>query len=194
MKSQSHESGSIIHVAIVSFLVVALIGAVGFIFWQNFINKSSSSASDVSKQSTGDAEAGKKSESVSYLPIDNWGLKLKLRDGMSASDFTVGSPTAEDKQEKISYLTITYKPASAIYKTCGETVFARSSDGFASVNPASPPNSKGSTALGSYAYAIAPPQNVCYDGAPNDQWDSIESKLSALPNAGWPALGDLQLQ
>lgn len=194
MKSQSHEQGSAVAIAIVSVLTLALLGALGFIFWQNFINKSDSPSSDTTSKQSADNDSGKRPESASYLPIDDWGIKLKLNDSLLADDFTVGDPTAEDRQQKIASIVITYKPADKVYQSCGETVLVRSSDKFASVGPASPPNSKGSVNLGSYSYAIAPSQNACYDGAPTDQWDSLEKKLEALPNTGWPTLNDLQLQ
>lgn len=47
-----NESGSI-HAIIIGFLTIGLVGAIGFIFWQNFINKSSSNSSaSLNKQSS----------------------------------------------------------------------------------------------------------------------------------------------
>ena len=42
MKSRTNEQGSALHIVIVIVLVVALLGALGFIFYQNFIQQSSS--------------------------------------------------------------------------------------------------------------------------------------------------------
>jgi cytoskeletal protein RodZ len=51
MKSRIKEQGSVLHIAIVVLLVLALLGALGFIFWQNFINKEpvKTQTQDVSK-------------------------------------------------------------------------------------------------------------------------------------------------
>ena len=46
----THEKGSA-HVIIISILIVALLGALGFIFWQNFLNKSQDSKSTESESS-----------------------------------------------------------------------------------------------------------------------------------------------
>jgi hypothetical protein len=39
MKSRILEKGSSAHIVIIIVLVVALLGALGFVFWQNFVNK-----------------------------------------------------------------------------------------------------------------------------------------------------------
>lgn len=191
MKTRKLEQGSALHIVIIVVLVVAVLGLLGFVFWQNFINKS-----DANTQNTSEAANDVDSDQVSVLSIDGWDVQFKLSNGLTSSDFTVESPTAEDEETKISYVTIDYKAESEVYSdqyhSCGKFSVARSSDGFASVFPASPPNSDGSVALGRYSYSIVPPQAVCYEAAPHNEWDSIQNKLRALP--GGPVLSDLELK
>ena len=88
---KSNQIGSA-HVAIIGVLVVALLGALGYIFYQNFIQKNSP---DSSKTATSNAAASlpeqqkaiAKPEVVDeakYLILDDWGVRFKLpQDGVS---------------------------------------------------------------------------------------------------------------
>jgi hypothetical protein len=46
MRSHAQERGSVAHIVIIVVLALGLIGALGFIFWQNFVDKSTSSRTD----------------------------------------------------------------------------------------------------------------------------------------------------
>lgn len=71
------------HIIIVVTLVVALLATLGFVFWQNFIDKDSSSTADTSK--TIDSTAGNYSETPAaattnnqgYVVVKEWGVKFK---------------------------------------------------------------------------------------------------------------------
>ena len=67
MKSRN-QTGSA-HIVIIIILVVALVGALGFVFWQNFLNKPSSTR-DTTNSAT------KSSLDMTFLEIDQFGVKI----------------------------------------------------------------------------------------------------------------------
>lgn len=66
MKSRQSQTGSA-HLAIIIVLVVALLGALGFVFWQNFINK------PVANQS-GTAQTSTQTTTDKTLAVSEWGV------------------------------------------------------------------------------------------------------------------------
>lgn len=82
MKSRN-QSGSA-HVVIIIVLIVAVLGALGFIFWQNFVNKS---ANMNSSTSTSEQTEDQVSSDTSTITIGEWGVKGTY--DTSADDATV---------------------------------------------------------------------------------------------------------
>lgn len=76
------EQGSA-HVIIISILVVALIGAIGFIFWQNVLQPKPSNDS-TSKSASSDKTSSKSNKKTTptdlnkgYMVLDDWGVRFK---------------------------------------------------------------------------------------------------------------------
>lgn len=78
------ESGSV-HIAVIGALVVGLIGALGFIFWQNVLQPKSTDNDTVastlttekeSSSSTKDKEAAT-NPNEGYVVLDDWGVRFK---------------------------------------------------------------------------------------------------------------------
>ena len=62
------------HAFLVTSLVVALLGALSFIFWQNFIHKESTTTEIVTTTSP----KKKIDSNIGYLVLKDWGIKLKI--------------------------------------------------------------------------------------------------------------------
>lgn len=75
MKNRLQESGSA-HVAVVVVLIVALIGALGFIFWQNFIQRKDSDTSTNTTQSAKSEDT--RSVESRALALNQWGVSVPL--------------------------------------------------------------------------------------------------------------------
>ncbi len=80
MKKQSGSA----HVIIVIVLVIALLGSLGFIFWQNFVNKTTNSdtikTGDTSATNkTTKSEETKSDSNLGYVVVKEWGIKIKSK-------------------------------------------------------------------------------------------------------------------
>jgi len=95
MKFQIKEQGSTAHIAIVVILVAALLGALGFIFWQNFVNKTSQDSSTNTSATSSNTDS-----STASIDISEWGLKGTydkdvlgtLSYSVAGNDLTFSSP------------------------------------------------------------------------------------------------------
>jgi hypothetical protein len=87
MKSKARERGSIAHVVIIVVLVLGLLGALGFIFWQNFVDKSTPSSTTGS------------------IIIAEWGVGIPVQGeytyDLEGEYATVYSKALTDAEEKI---------------------------------------------------------------------------------------------
>lgn len=84
------QSGSV-HLIITIILVLALLGALGFIFWQNFINKkdsTSTTATASSQAATNTAPASAATPTNDNLVVSQWGVTVPVKDFvlLSSSD------------------------------------------------------------------------------------------------------------
>ena len=73
------------HVVIIVVIVAAVLGALGYVFWQNFINKDTSEITNDSKQTTTQSAETPanpveqpKDSTEGYLVLEDWGIKFKL--------------------------------------------------------------------------------------------------------------------
>ena len=95
MKSRTQQEQGSHHIIIVIAVAVVLIGAVGFLFWQNVINKDQSNEATVTSQKTPTPKMQEKSTdkvndsaqtvtdvavstAPQYLIINEWGMKMLL--------------------------------------------------------------------------------------------------------------------
>lgn len=96
------EQGSA-HVIIISVLVVALIGAIGFIFWQNVLqpkptdNSTHKSANSDNSSSKTDNKATSADLNKGYVVLDDWGVRFKeINSEISWSRTSVNSYNASN--------------------------------------------------------------------------------------------------
>jgi len=83
MNKNKYQSGNV-HFIIIIVLVVALLGALGLIFWQNFIQpKPGTSKTDSVKTPSTTTSSLK-----GYLVLDNWGVKFKLPSDLGNNEIT----------------------------------------------------------------------------------------------------------
>jgi hypothetical protein len=100
MKTRIKEQGSATHLAIVVTLVVVIIGLLGFVFWQNFLNKEAKDGPKTSASQTTEVETSTLPESYTSdygmfslrYPAD-WKLATDVTDMGEASSLTSPSGT-----------------------------------------------------------------------------------------------------
>jgi hypothetical protein len=73
MKSHTNEQGSAAHIVIITVLVVAVLGLLGFVFWQNFIKEEA--PQQTATQTTTTVE--KVVQAEPSIEITEWGLKAE---------------------------------------------------------------------------------------------------------------------
>lgn len=166
------------HALVVIIIVasVALVGVLGFVFWQNFVNKSDTTKT-TEVETINDEKGSEKT-----LPIVTWGVAFALKDELDANDYIVGTVSAEDEPTKIAQVVITNVEKDAIYPGCGERTILRSSDEFKSVGTTFTIDEDASVKIGKFSYAIPTNQTACYEKAPADQQLSLSAKLKEIPD------------
>lgn len=70
------------HVIIIVILVIALLGALGFVFWNNFMRKDSSQPVATNNQNISQSDTSTDADK-DYLKIEDWKVKFKLTQGAS---------------------------------------------------------------------------------------------------------------
>lgn len=100
MKKTNNQSGFAHLMIVVIILAVALVGTLGFVFWQNFMQpKTNSAKSDSSKvddksKATPNTVGGSDNSATTtdtnkgYLVLDDWGVKFKLPVGLGSDQVT----------------------------------------------------------------------------------------------------------
>jgi cytoskeletal protein RodZ len=166
---------------IVVVLAVVLIGALGFIFWQNFIQNKSDNAKkeDTSKVSTKQSEttttnntANITDKNKGYLVLSDWGVRFKLPSDLGSRQITYykGVPGYTDSGK---YVTGDgYSFSTNDVEALGENCAYNASDYWmplASVTRYTSPYNQGSAVegptlikkLGNYYYYTRGPQALC---------------------------------
>lgn len=94
-----NQQGSI-HLVVIIVLVLCLVGALGWIFWQNFMQTKPQSAATttqtVSKTTTPSPSAAP-ADTTKYFTVTDWGVRFKLSD--SLKDTTVRSKKYNDEAQ-----------------------------------------------------------------------------------------------
>jgi hypothetical protein len=82
----SSQKGST-HVIIIVILVVALLGALGFVFWQNFMNKPAPANNETSKVEDKKQDTPHKETPVSdQLTLNDWGIKFTIAPSLKSTE------------------------------------------------------------------------------------------------------------
>lgn len=74
-----HKQSGSVHLIITVILVLALLGALGFIFWQNFINKKDSTATTTTTTSTTAANTTATVPANDNLVVSQWGVTVPIK-------------------------------------------------------------------------------------------------------------------
>jgi len=158
-KKQS-QSGSA-HLVVIIVLVVALLGALGFVFWQNFMQPKSTPAPtpEVAVISTPtETNAG-------YLVLDDWNVKFKLPTNLGSNVITSQKATDANGEDYYKFST---ERVSALGSNCaGLNKLYRMTE---PITPdASPPILAGKFG-GYYYYAGNSQENCAGDGVGGNIW------------------------
>jgi hypothetical protein len=125
---KNNQSGSI-HIIIISVLSIALIGTLGFVFWQNFVNKPATSVttSDTtdSKTSSPSSLATKYSlynAPKSLIDATNLNFSVEHPDSWIVDDTStgsVGAPTVAFTKNKVAHAGVRTSPCVLVYASIG---------------------------------------------------------------------------
>lgn len=147
MKTSKSQSGSA-HLIIIIILVVALLGALGFVFWQNFVNKTDVVSGNTSSNKT--------------ITIKEWGVKGTYS-GDTIYNYTfsefgslslTSSLLSTDCADSVGYITRATANEDAIFGSTSTGFTAKEAyDGGK--------DSWGSAHVGDYYYFLVSPQAGC---------------------------------
>lgn len=84
MKQHINSQGGSLHVVMTIILVVALLAALGFIFWQNFMQEDAKQPATYLDNIKQQDETG-----ATYLKIKEWGVELPLTDEIDDATYVV---------------------------------------------------------------------------------------------------------
>src|SRR5687768_9094971 len=99
IKNSSRQNGSM-HVVIIVILIVALLGALGFVFWQNFTQKSEEKTAN---QSTTKNES-KPKEDDGLLKLADWGIEFTIPDGLKTTTVKYSKSATKDTPPQEVYV------------------------------------------------------------------------------------------
>lgn len=107
MKSRIKEQGSALHIVIVVVLVVALLGALGFIFWQNFINKPNDTQASVEQTNSEQSAPSSEDNSASFvskdfMTSDNFGITYKIPSTWTGGSYGGGDTLSDSETTKLT--------------------------------------------------------------------------------------------
>jgi cytoskeletal protein RodZ len=99
VKSNQNQMGSAIHITIVVVLVVLLLGALGYIFWQNFTSQSTQDPGTTKDESSSATVSGSQDVLVSkdLRTSDNLGITYKIPSTWTGGEYGNGSATSDSE-------------------------------------------------------------------------------------------------
>lgn len=163
MKKSNNQTGSA-HVVIIVILVLVIIGLLGFVFWQNFINKPAANQANTS-QSTSAASTSKndtKAPAATGFTVTQWSIKVPT----TATDFIAAVPSDVQSANGISFLDVTTSAlkAEATKANCDDWNIGTLYREPTSDNEPTPHSGK----IGNYYYGFTPrSQAACVDASGN---------------------------
>ena len=175
---QKSESGSA-HVIIIAVLAVVLIGALGFIFWQNFIQAKPSD--NVASTTTGiktdstqtkeEVKATPTDPNEGYLVIDSWNVRFKPASAAKVSYVQKGEGywLTTDKWKNLGGVCAADGGVLLIRSTQKSTVLA---------SPPLPLNNE--QKIGDYYYYYYTPQGICTDNHADQEEPELETMKTVM--------------
>jgi len=183
MKSTYSERGSA-HLVLIIVLVIAVLGLLGFVFWQNFANQpaeQSETNQSVTNESTNEDAPDPAASFDTPLAVDEWGVVGDVGNigavsyAISNSEGTSGSLVlsvegldcgqSANGPGSILRLSATQLYPSAFESSTAEEVYTSSSEG--------------STQIGDYYYFYIAPNAVCVDENGADRTEDAEELAAA---------------
>jgi len=160
-KKQS-QSGSA-HLIIIMVLCVALIGALGFVYWQNFMQPKASDKNVVATKTADNTTATTPAvTNEGYLVLSDWNVKFKLPVDLGDNAVTYQKVTVDSGV----YYDISTERVSALGGDCAKFIhFVRSEEPF--VAPVGSPIPAGY--VDGYYYGFNSPQSLCTDSGEDIQ-------------------------
>lgn len=95
IKNSPKQTGSA-HVVVLVILILVLIGALGFVLWNNFLNKKTNTANSSSKETSQTTTANKTTPQTNVLNIHEFGISIVVPDSIKDLTYTYktdGTPT-----------------------------------------------------------------------------------------------------
>jgi heme/copper-type cytochrome/quinol oxidase subunit 2 len=154
IKHSQRQIGSA-HLIIIVIIILALLGALGFVFWKNISKTNSTPSITTSSPSPKPAS--------DYLTISDWGIKFKIADALKTTDILNTKEQSKDTPPQTSYA-FTTKRIQSLGGACATQPFdnteilTRTSE-----KPNATPDSTliNSTAIDSYYYILGAPPAFC---------------------------------
>ena len=175
MKKKQSQSG-FVHLAIIIVLVVALIGAIGYIAWDKFMQPKDGDENVVATKTTNDSTdttTTPVADNEGYLVLDDWGVKFKLPADLG--DDEIVYEEASDTSGSIEVYYFSTKYFSLLGSTCSRAYsLIRSTD--VSTDSIGAPIIIGK--IGNYYYSYYTPQSFCLDN--NEKGIDVEQKVSKM--------------
>lgn len=118
IKNFSSQKGSA-HVIIIVGLIILLIGALGFIFWQNFLNHDADNASKrtVTSTNAGKETAQNEKTKSEYLTVKEWAVNIPQSPSSNVIEYTMNT--------EMTTATFVSSEQKAVGGECGTEAFAR---------------------------------------------------------------------
>lgn len=126
MGKKQSQSGSV-HLVIIIILILALVGTLSFVFWQNYVNKpiSSSNSKTINSSKTQVTTPSTDTDNTKYFSITDWGIKgiydgkyslrYELKTGSNFNQIELSSSDVEKEcQGRILYIISKYSATNVV--------------------------------------------------------------------------------
>jgi hypothetical protein len=74
------------HVVIIVILVIALLGTLGFVFWQNFIHKDTLDTSNTAKVESKQENTNENAKKSDQLTLSDWAIKFTISSSLTSTE------------------------------------------------------------------------------------------------------------
>lgn len=110
------------HVLITITLIVAIFGLLGFVVWQNFINKPADSKQASTSEQSKVTQESKAKSNEGYIVIEEWGVKFLITDSLKSTEVQYNQRKSNNQPPQTSYAFTTAR-IRALGSACGKQPF-----------------------------------------------------------------------